>query len=358
MAIEHLYEMLEGQVAVLSCGMLSAQESLDVLTALKSSAMYRGDQRSYLLYPDRTLPRFLDKNRIPVERIADSPLLNRLVEQGNSQLILRDVQGGYHFNGALRNAAGVGQVLDRLGQQSTYRDEVARDRKSVLGLWEELFQHRSYTGRSGTFFGYEGLGCIYWHMVSKLLLAVQESFFRAVDAAESPALLDRLAECYYEIREGIGVSKNPAEYGAFPIDPYSHTPGNTGAQQPGMTGQVKEDILCRWGELGVCVSKGRIRFRPHLLRQVEFISEPGDFHYIDLAGNRQSVPLAAGSLAFTFCQIPVVYRLSQKPRTIVKSHDGRAREIDGLEIDIDTSTAIFLRQHGISLIQVDLMPGR
>ena len=34
--------------------------------------------------------------------------------------------------------------------------------------------HTRFTGRSGTFYGYEGLGCIYWHMVSKLLLATQE----------------------------------------------------------------------------------------------------------------------------------------------------------------------------------------
>lgn len=29
-------------------------------------------------------------------------------------------------------------------------------------------------------FGFEGLGCIYWHMVSKLLLAVEENFFAAL----------------------------------------------------------------------------------------------------------------------------------------------------------------------------------
>ena len=38
--------------------------------------------------------------------------------------------------------------------------------------FEELFGHRQFTGRSGTFFAYEGLGSIYWHMVSKLGLAV------------------------------------------------------------------------------------------------------------------------------------------------------------------------------------------
>ena len=45
----------------------------------------------------------------------------------------------------------------------------------VLAIFEEIFDHKSFTGRSGTFFGYEGLGSIYWHMVSKLLLSVQET---------------------------------------------------------------------------------------------------------------------------------------------------------------------------------------
>ena len=47
---------------------------------------------------------------------------------------------------------------------------------------------------------------------------------------------------YFEILAGIGAHKSPELYGAFPTDPYSHTPGGKGAQQPGMTGQVKEDL--------------------------------------------------------------------------------------------------------------------
>ncbi|MDZ7764140.1 MAG: hypothetical protein U5K00_06890 [Melioribacteraceae bacterium] len=56
---------------------------------------------------------------------------------------------------------------------------------------------------------------------------------------------------YYEIKEGIGVHKSPEKYGAFPTDPYSHTPSFAGVQQPGMTGQVKEDFISRIRELGI-----------------------------------------------------------------------------------------------------------
>ena len=70
-----------------------------------------------------------------------------------------------------------------------YARLVRSEARLVLDLFERLFDHQSFTGRSGTFFGYEGLGCIYWHMVSKLLLAAQETFFRAADAGASATVL-------------------------------------------------------------------------------------------------------------------------------------------------------------------------
>ena len=60
--------------------------------------------------------------------------------------------------------------------------------KRSSDLFEETFHHDQFTGRSGTFFAYEGLGSIYWHMVSKLLLAAQETALRFKDEAEGPAL--------------------------------------------------------------------------------------------------------------------------------------------------------------------------
>ena len=53
-------------------------------------------------------------------------------------------------------------------------------------MFENVFHHNEFTGRSGTFFAYEGLGSIYWHMVSKLLLAVQETILRTRDEAIHP----------------------------------------------------------------------------------------------------------------------------------------------------------------------------
>ena len=56
-SISYLSEMLEGQVAVLSSGYLNATETLDVLNALKNSKLFREDQYSYMLYPNKELER-------------------------------------------------------------------------------------------------------------------------------------------------------------------------------------------------------------------------------------------------------------------------------------------------------------
>ena len=61
------------------------------------------------------------------------------------------------------------------------------------------------------------------------------------------------------------VARATAEFGAIPTDCYSHTPAHAGAQQPGMTGQVKEEILTRFGELGLRVEDGRLCVLPGLL---------------------------------------------------------------------------------------------
>ena len=231
---------------------------------------------------------------------------------------------------------------------------VKRDGPAVLDLFERLFDHESFTGRSGTFFGYEGLGCIYWHMVSKLLLAAQETYFRAVEAGAPKGVLKGLADCYYDIRAGIGDYKTPEVYGAFPMDPYSHTPAQGGARQPGLTGQVKEDFLCRMGELGVLVKNGEICFRPSLLRPEEFLTAPGEFKYYDVSGVARRLGLKAGELAFTYCQVPIIYRLARANSLVVVPANGARLRSSELRLDPTTSRLIFERAGTVLRIEVSL----
>ena len=60
--------MLEGQVGVLSSGYLSKEECLSVLDSLKSSDLFWDEQYSYILYPNKELLGFMNKNIIPEKR--------------------------------------------------------------------------------------------------------------------------------------------------------------------------------------------------------------------------------------------------------------------------------------------------
>jgi hypothetical protein len=355
-SIRRLYEMLEGQVAVLSSGLLSAEESLDVLDALRASALYRKDQSSYILYPDHQLPRFIEKNIIPAEAFEKSELLKKLADIGDRRIVVRDADGGLHFNGEFRNASILKNTLGSIKEEGL-RELAEQETLLICDIYERLFDHRSFTGRSGTFYKYEGLGSIYWHMVSKLCLAVQEVFIRGVQTGEKVAILKRLADHYHKIREGIGVHKPPEKYGAFPTDPYSHTPGYAGVQQPGMTGQVKEDILTRFGELGVYIEDGRIAFRPDLLRRDEFIQKPSTFKVVGLDGKTGMLDLPRNTLAFTYCQVPVVYNLAEDPHLRLWKKDGTVAEIRGLELDRETSASIFDRTGSVIRLDVFMKPG-
>ena len=293
--VSHLYEMLEGQVAVLSARILSGAEAADLLDAMRQSALYREDQQSYMLYPARRRPSFLEMNNLPAET-AESPVVQKYL----GTILKQDCDGGIHFDAAFRNSNNLPDELK--------------------DLYEQVFHHHAFTGRSGTFYKYEGLGSIYWHMVSKLLLAVGENIKaeseKAVSLNGKSQTLDRLIGHYRAIKEGLGLHKSPEQYGSFPFDAYSHTPAMAGVQQPGMTGQVKEDILSRWFELGIEVHGGAIRINPLMLRESDFRD---------------------GKLSFTYCGTRFTYHLSDSeentniPQSTAKhifARDGQIKNID------------------------------
>ena len=345
--------MLEGQVAVLSSGVPDPREALAILKRLFASALYRLDQNSFMLYPDKVLPSFLARNVVPDKKVESIPLLKELLASGDTSLLARDADGVCRFHGSFSKDDDVNAALDELTNREDWADMVARDRSAVLDVFEVVFRHKFYTGRSGMMYSYEGLGCIYWHMVAKLLLAVQEVVERA-DREEQPAALrEELARMYFQIRSGLGYEKTVAEYGAFPIDPYSHTPPDGGAKQPGMTGQVKEEILTRFGELGVRVEAGAVRFRPILLRPEEFTTQSAEFCYYDVHGDPRTIALPEGHLAFTYCQVPVIYeRVPETSRIHIEFSDGSTEDHLGTTLDTRTSAEIFAHSGKIARIRV------
>jgi hypothetical protein len=338
---EPLGEMLEGQVAALSAGDSSPMETVMTIDHLFASGLYRPDQRSFMLYPVKQLPGFIDKNVVPDDLLDASA---REVMSRGEDVLYRDRDGVVRFAAGLQSARHLDAAMDRLEERTG--EIAAADRAAISDLYEAVFDHASFTGRSGTMYRYEGIGSVYWHMVSKLLFAIQERFNDATASQTDTAQLRELAERYRRVRAGLGYAKSVLEQGTFPTDPHSHTPGHTGAQQPGMTGQVKEGVLLRWGELGVRVDGGRVSFRPRLLDRDEFIDEPR--HWPVLGPDEA---LTAGTLGFTYCGVPIVYHLGDEAWVRVRWNDGTVTS-GTADLDEDASSALLGRTGRIDRIEV------
>ncbi len=327
--VDHLGPMLEGQVAVLSSGVLDAEEMLDIVDALFASGMHRADLDTFLLYPPTELRPFLDRNQVPADA-ADR--LRRLdgSTRGIDDIVVTGPDGRLHFRPEIVNARALERALDHAGI-------VDDERATWLEIYEDVFDHRSFTGRSGSMYGYEGIGSVYWHMVAKLLLAVQEAYWDAVRRGDPDAILARIAEAYRRIRAGLGYRKTPQEFGAIPTDCYSHTPAHSGAQQPGMTGQVKEEVLTRFGELGFHVADGRIVLVPGLIAPDEILPAGAD-------GRPDPAGLAV-------CTVPMHIETGADDTVVVERTDGTDEILDTLTLDTASSHEVFARTGTIKRVR-------
>ncbi len=328
-AVDHLGAMLEGQVAVLSSGTLDGRAALAVVDALFESDVYRPDQDSFMLYPERVRPAFLDTNSLTPNQVERAPFLAAPLDERWRPVFTVDRHGGLHFRPAFSDGPVLTEVLAGI-------DADPAERAMVEELYEELFDHASFTGRSGAMYGYEGIGSIYWHMVAKLLLAVQEIHGTAVDRGEAADVVAGLADAYRRIRNGLGFRKTPQRYGAFPTDCYSHTPAGGGAKQPGMTGQVKEEILTRFGEIAVRIEGGTIRVEPSLIEPAELFGEDGE------------------PMSLTVCRVPVTVAPGEVDQVRAVWADGREEVLDGAELPAATAAEVFARSGNVARLEFTL----
>ena len=347
--VKSLPLMLEGQVAVLGSDTTSPAVAAGMLDSLFASDLYQPDRRSFLLQPDDGRPSFMERNRVPAERINDEL---RGVLNGRSSLLEQDAEGSIRFASRLTSSRELASTLDELLSASRISPT---ERAEIAAAYEDVFGHQAFIGRAQTMYRYEGLGSIYWHMVMKLMVATQRQITAAVDSGVDSELVDQLIDHYRRIRAGLGFLKSAAEQGAFPLEPYSHTPADAGAQQPGMTGAAKDGILIRWGELGVQVRDGRVRFRPVLLGADEFLQAPQPWSPLGSDGQ-----LDAGTLGFTYCGVPVIYRLGGGPPSLTVTLRDQASTVIGDELDAEVSALLFGRSGAITSIDasVELWPHR
>jgi len=123
-----------------------------------------------------------------------------------------------------------------------------------------------------------------------------------------------------------------------------------------MTGQVKEEVLSRFGELGLRVAGGEVRFDPRLLRAREFAGQPQRFRYLDVDGHWQELEVPAAGLAFTWCGIPIVYQLlgDDSPRVTIAGRDGSVATHAGLSLPSRACAEVFTRSGQVRSVSVGI----
>jgi hypothetical protein len=122
-----------------------------------------------------------------------------------------------------------------------------------------------------------------------------------------------------------------------------------------MTGLVKEEVLTRFGELGVRVSEGAVKFELALLRAREFVASPQTFRFLDVDGQWRELTVPESGLAFTWCQVPFVYRLDDsvaEPAVTLSLVDGSHRTLTGLLLPAELSAEIFSRSGRIRQVEL------
>jgi hypothetical protein len=121
-----------------------------------------------------------------------------------------------------------------------------------------------------------------------------------------------------------------------------------------MTGQVKEEILTRFGELGIRVSDGKVQFQPRLLRAREFLLKASQFRYLDVKDQWQEITVHTSALAFTWCQIPIIYQLAENASLVVTRFDETTKEQPSLTLSTEDTNDVASRNGRIIRITLTI----
>jgi hypothetical protein len=85
------------------------------------------------------------------------------------------------------------------------------------------------------------------------------------------------------------------------------------------------------------------------------LSSANKFRYLDVAGVAQNLRLRAGTLAFTYCQVPVVYQLARQAGLTLQFADSRVHRQAETVLNEPYSRAIFERTGQVKSITVEIV---
>ena len=78
------------------------------------------------------------------------------------------------------------------------------------------------------------------------------------------------------------------------------------------------------------------------------------FNYVNLAKEKCHLDLEIDSLAFTYCQVPVVYQKASNSAIKVFLSDGSVSSFEGKSLDVETSQLLFNRGGQIDKLVVSV----
>ena len=102
-----------------------------------------------------------------------------------------------------------------------------------------------------------------------------------------------------------------------------------------------------------------MRFDPGLLRAEEFVAEPTSFRFLGVDNEWQELALPARSLAFTWCQVPVIYQLDEgaAPGLTVHYRSGESLPSAELRLPPDLTGEISLRSGLVTRLELSIPQG-
>ena len=139
--------MLEGQVALLSSRSLDSHSSIQLLNNLFKSALYRKDQKSFMLYPKIKFKSFLKKNIIPNTFTKDN-LLDNIIKKTGDALIKKEASDIYRFNENLINIFHLENSINNLSNNPKTNNLTKLEKNQIFKIYESVFKPEKFTGRS------------------------------------------------------------------------------------------------------------------------------------------------------------------------------------------------------------------
>jgi hypothetical protein len=99
-----------------------------------------------------------------------------------------------------------------------------------------------------------------------------------------------------------------------------------------------------------------VQFDPGLLRTSEFSTGRTVFRFLDVDGQWQELTVPERGLAFTWCQVPIVYRLAEAgdPGVTISRDNGECQELQALALPPEIARELFRRTGTVRTVELVL----